>query len=377
MLTIAASTDPKGCPPARFGPMPGATTVAAWADGALRAELMLTPKPGLVDRRNSGSHRDMNLETLLASARALLPWWPRFVDIGEAGADVPADEFLPLARITGLRCERAMMAATAGVNTHKGAVFSFGLLCAAAGRLRGQGLALTREGVCTEVARMCKGLVQRELAGNREARTAGERIFQRHGLTGARGEAAAGYSLVRSVALPVYDDLRSRGVDGDTTLLQVLLHLLAINGDTNLVSRGGLAGLSYVQDSARTLLREGGVLAPGGVLGMAAFDDALIARHLSPGGSADLLAVTWFLARFPSSQERLACGGLSSRRSAAARDLRARVPAKAPPRVRRRQNGPGSSPCSTPQRNRGRTAPARPRCHRPQPGPGAPRWTRR
>ena len=87
----------------------------------------------------------------------------------------------------------------------------------------------------------------------------------------------------------------------------MLLHLLAVNPDTNLVARGGLAGLSYVQSRARMLLCEGGALAPDGVERLEAFDDELIARRLSPGGSADLLAVTWFLAQFPNGHSRQTC----------------------------------------------------------------------
>jgi len=273
--------------------------IASCAHRALLAELMLTPKPGLVDRRNSGAHRDMDMQTFLASARAIAPWWACFVKIGYACAHIPARDFLPLARPAGILCERTMLQATGGVNTHRGAIFSLGLLCCAAGRLLAAGIGLTRERICAEVANICVGLLARELSDTHAMQTDGERSFRRHGLTGARGEAASGYLLVRTVALPVYDRLRLDGVGDNVALLQVLLHLLAVNGDTNLVSRGGLAGLNYVRTYARKLLREGGALAPDGFEKMEAFDDELIARHLSPGGSADLLAVTWFLARFP------------------------------------------------------------------------------
>jgi len=277
--------------------------VAAYADQALRTELLLTPKPGLVDLRNCGAHRDMNVQTFLASARAIEPWWPRFVEMGYECASVAARDFLPLARPHGVECEGAMLRATGGVNTHKGAIFSLGLLCSAAGRLLGSGVTLSRERICSEVAEICVDLVDRELDGIRAAQSAGEHIFTAHGLTGARGEAASGYALVRSVALPVYDRMRRRGVAEDVALLQVLLHLLATNGDTNLVSRGGLGGLEFVRAYANKLLAEGGALAQGGVKKLEAFDDELIARHLSPGGSADLLGVTWFLARFPALDE--------------------------------------------------------------------------
>jgi len=300
MNMISAQTH--STPPCLLATVHQAKTVsliADYADQALLTELMLTPKPGLVDRRNCGAHRDMDLQTFLASAHAIAPWWPRFVEIGSAWAHIPACDFLPLVRPAGVLCEQAMLQAADGANTHKGAIFSLGLLCAAAGRLLAQTIVLNRERICTEVANICVGLVDRELNDARVAHTAGERLFRRYGLTGARGEAASGYALVRTVALPVYDRMRLDGVGEDVALLQVLLHLLAVNGDTNLVSRGGLAGLAYVREYSGKLLVKGGALAPDGVKKMAAFDDALIARHLSPGGSADLLAVAWFLAQFP------------------------------------------------------------------------------
>jgi len=297
---------PRSAPPYSPGSAHHATVAGAtaeYADGALLVELMLTPKPGLVDRRNCGAHRDMDIHTFLASARAIAPWWPRFVEIGYASAHIAACEALPLVRPAGVLCEQAMLRATDGVNTHKGAIFSLGLLCFAAGRLSAHGIALTRERMCSEVAGVCVGLVDRELKGAQKAQTAGERAFFRYGFAGARGEAVSAFATERTAALPVYDCLRLQGVDEDVALLQVLLHLLAVNDDTNLVSRGGFAGLDYVRNYARRLLREGGALAPDGVKKMAAFDDVLIARHLSPGGSADLLGLTWFLAQFPTMNE--------------------------------------------------------------------------
>lgn len=276
------------------------TLIAEYASVALLTELMLTPKPGLVDRRNSGAHRDMNISTFLKSARVLSNWFPRFVEIGYSNAQIPACDFLPRVRPVGVLCEDEMLEATRSINTHKGAIFSLGLLCSAAGRLLANGIAVTRGRVCMEVASICEHLVSRELGHNKAAATAGERLYHLHGMTGARGEAASGYRTVRSVALPVYDRLQSNGVSNEMAWLQVLLHLLASNSDTNLASRGGLTGLHYVREYARGLLNGGGVLAHDGLQKMAAFDDELIARNLSPGGSADLLAVSAFLVNFPS-----------------------------------------------------------------------------
>ena len=308
-MIYARPRSPPPFSPASTNQATTAAEIAEFAHRAVLAELMLTPKPGLVDRRNCGAHRDMDMNTFLASARTIAPWWPRFVEIGFASADIAAPASLSSVRPVGVLCEQAMLRATEGVNTHKGAVFSLGLLSFAAGRLLGQGATLTGDRMCSEVASICAGLVERELGGKNQARTAGERVFRRYGLTGARGEAASGYAIVRSAALPVYDRLRLEGVVEELALLQVLLHLLAVNNDTNLASRGGLPALNYVQAYAKQLLREGGALAPDGVMRMAAFDDELIARHLSPGGTADMLGITWFLAQFPSSDGRFAGSG--------------------------------------------------------------------
>jgi len=181
----------------------------------------------------------------------------------------------------------------------KGRFFALGLLCSAGGRLVANGIELTRGRLCAEVAEICAGLVSRELDDRTSAQTAGERAFRRYGVAGARGEAAPGYWTVRSAALPAYDGLRDAGASEEIALLETLLHLLAVNSDTNLISRGGPAGLEYVREHARRLLAEGGVLAVGGIDKLAAFDDELIARNLSPGGSADLLIVTAFLAGLP------------------------------------------------------------------------------
>ncbi|WP_043820706.1 triphosphoribosyl-dephospho-CoA synthase, partial [Rubrivivax gelatinosus] len=116
--------------------------VAGWGHEALIREVELSPKPGLVDRFNNGAHDDMDLAMFRASAAAIEPW---------LGVFFPA-EFLPRLRPQGQACERAMLRATGGVNTHKGSVFALGLLCAAAGRLAGRGVSADADGLCLEVA---------------------------------------------------------------------------------------------------------------------------------------------------------------------------------------------------------------------------------
>ena len=268
---------------------PAVAFVPALAARALRQELDLTPKPGLVDRANSGAHRDMDYALFLASIDAIMPWFARFEQAGFDHAHKPAAAQLRLIRPMGIACEQAMFAATHGVNTHKGGIFSLGLLSFAAGRLRGLGWQLSADALCNEVSAICRGLVARELAGRAQAITAGEKQFRDYGLTGARGEAEQGFITVRRAVLPFWQQEQ-----GERRLHNALLRLMAVNRDSNLVSRGGLAGLRYVQDYAQQLLATGWERDD-----LRQMDQALIARHLSPGGSADLLAVAYVLAMLP------------------------------------------------------------------------------
>jgi triphosphoribosyl-dephospho-CoA synthase len=268
---------------------PAVAFVPALAARALRQELDLTPKPGLVDRANSGAHRDMDYALFLASIDAITPWFARFEQAGFEHAHKPAAAQLRLIRPMGIACEQAMFAATHGVNTHKGGIFSLGLLSFAAGRLRGLGWQLSADALCNEVSAICRGLVARELAGRAQAITAGEKQFRDYGLTGARGEAEQGFITVRRAVLPFWQQEQ-----GERRLHNALLRLMAVNRDSNLVSRGGLAGLRYVQDYAQQLLATGWEKDD-----LRQMDQALIARHLSPGGSADLLAVAYVLAMIP------------------------------------------------------------------------------
>ena len=261
---------------------------------ALLTEVRLTPKPGLVDIRNAGAHRDMDLATFEASTAVVAPWMEKFFIMGPDTANITPEQVLTMLRPVGMACE---------VNTHRGAIFAFGLLCAAAGRLVARGEPVEQHRVCDQVARFCRGLVARELSFSEGKKVSkGEGHFLRYGLSGARGEAESGFHTVRTQAMPVFNRVMANTGDANLALLQTLLHLMAWNDDTNLVSRGGLEGLNFVQQQAQKLLWEGGVLADGGLEALRQLDDELIVRHLSPGGSADLLAVTWFLSGFPAGE---------------------------------------------------------------------------
>lgn len=269
---------------------PAFPCIATLAADALRDEVWLTPKPGLVDSANNGSHADMDLPLFLHSISAISPWLHQFYTLGQQDCHQPAPVMLRRIRPVGLACEQAMFSATKGVNTHKGGIFSLGLLCVAAGRLSASPRALTRRRLCAEVAAMTQGLVERELLSCRQPATAGERLFKAHGMAGARGEVQSGFHTLRHHVLPYWLAENS----AERRSLNALLRLMAYNPDTNLVARGGLSGLHFVQDYARRLLKTGWQKED-----LQEMDQALIARHLSPGGSADLLAIATVLMAFP------------------------------------------------------------------------------
>ena len=276
-----------------------AQRIAGLAAEAMYREVTLTPKPGLVDRVSNGAHRDMDIRLFMASIRAISPWFAHFYAQGEASAGLPASQTLWAIRPVGLACEQAMFDATGGINTHKGAIFSLGLLCAAAGRLANRAQRLTRQRLCRETSAICAGLVERELRSRTVAKTKGEQIFLTSGLSGARGEAESGFATVRRFGLPQWESALRQGLSQQEALLKMLLALTATNPDTNVVSRSGLKGLRYVQRYARRMLNCPSLSGEKLALALSNMDRALTRKNISPGGSADLLAVGWLLSHYP------------------------------------------------------------------------------
>ncbi|OOR99285.1 2-(5'-triphosphoribosyl)-3'-dephospho CoA synthase [Haemophilus paracuniculus] len=269
-----------------------AEKIADKVNQALLAELDLTPKPGLVDRQNNGAHKDMDYHTFERSAAALRPFWAKFVQRGIETADLPESQILAEIRPLGQQAEQAMFHATDQINTHKGAIFAFGLVCCAMGRAFALSAETDISQICHTVAQITQGITQElQNVPENQPLTAGIRIFREYGLTGARGEAEAGFPLVRKV-LPLLDNQRDPQHQG----LILLTALMADNADTNLIHRGGLAGLTFVQNEAHKRLENTDFLQDreACIASLNALDQACIERNLSAGGSADLLALTFF-----------------------------------------------------------------------------------
>ena len=266
--------------------------VAVRAYLALNQEVSATPKPGLVDRANQGAHKDMGRMHFFASANALRPFFCRFAETGFLTRDKAPSETFAQIRAIGLEAEQAMLKATHGVNTHKGAIFSMGILCAAAGRLCPEDW--QAQSLLKECAAIANGITAHDFAGitPENAKTAGEVIFARYGITGVRGQAEAGFPAVLQVGLPILQQGLAKGLSLNDAGCVALLHLIAATDDTNLIHRSDRQTQLEVKEQIARLLED----APfPGMDTIAQLDKDFISRNLSPGGSADLLAITYFL----------------------------------------------------------------------------------
>lgn len=265
--------------------------IGAKAYGALLLEVSTTPKPGLVDRNNKGAHRDMGMKHFFASANALRSFLCRFAETGYLTRDLPATDAFAKLRPIGLEAEEAMLTATHGVNTHKGAIFSIGLLCAAAGRI--DPIMWSEDTLLRECAAMCENILDDfEGIDPKNARTEGERLYATQGILGVRGQARDGFPAVREVGLPVFREGLKQGLSVNDAGCATLLHLIAATDDTNLIRRSDRQTQQAVRQQVAQLLA--GTPYPA-ISVIEELDQQFIEKNLSPGGCADLLAMTYFL----------------------------------------------------------------------------------
>ncbi|UPJ63768.1 triphosphoribosyl-dephospho-CoA synthase MdcB [Bradyrhizobium sp. 191] len=252
----------------------------------LKLEVETYPKPGLVSHVDNGAHSDMDAGLLCRSADTLAPF---FSDLAAAGADGAGMNRL---RAIGVAAERAMLAATCGVNTHRGAIFGLGLLCAAAGYRNAVGIRKSLGRLVSE--RWGEDI----LSGPVSLRSHGAVAARRYGAAGARGEAADGFPSVYDIALPALHAARELAPhDEEAVRVQTCMSLITSVTDTNLLHRGGAEGLGFAQASASAFLAAGGVGSAEWRRRAADIHQAFVTRNLSPGGSADLLAMTLFVDR--------------------------------------------------------------------------------
>lgn len=277
---------------------PHAGAACRLADAAVAAlvdEAILTPKPGLVDLRGSGAHDDLNWRLMCHSASTLHPYFAAMAQAGLALRDMQA--LRERIGALGRDAERAMMRATGGVNTHRGAIWALGLLVTAAAQTTQAAL---DSGACRPEAVAARaGALARlhdphmpAVTGNK-----GALACLRHGVGGARAQAMQAFPHVTRVALPALRASRARGATEDAARLDALLAVMAQLDDTCLLARGGRDALDAARRGAWQVLAAGGAASEQGRRMLERLDADLLARRISPGGAADLLAAALLLDR--------------------------------------------------------------------------------
>lgn len=246
--------------------------VADLAERALRLELDTTPKPGLVDRQDNGAHKDMDYALMSKSISALRPYLTRLAV--ESAKDIDPVKIKEI----GIEAEKAMLKATGGVNTHKGALFCIGLSVAAASYL-----ASTTGSV---EAYSFKELVSRAASEIPSARgTHGAEVKRSFKAVGALENARAAYPELFTDWLPYY-----RSLEGDPFRChKTLLHIMTTLDDTNILHRRGAEGLAHAEAEAARLLEDFSES------GLSSLNKDFIRENISPGGSADMLSLTIFI----------------------------------------------------------------------------------
>ena len=262
---------------------------------ALLYEVAATPKPGLVDRDNSGSHKDMDFYTFQSSAVSLNQFFEEFTLLGIRNCRRPPEQVFSLIRPVGIQAEGVMLAATKGVNTHKGMIFSLGLFCCVLGYLKGSQIPFSQEAFIRTCSQMtCHLLEDFDGITAENAKTAGERLYALYGVTGIRGEAAKGYPTVFHIALPAFRRYKSQGLSANDAGVLTLLHIIAGSQDTNIIARSDYETMTRIRAQIQELLDSG--LEKQDYLSIIRdLDREFIKKNISPGGSADMLALTYFI----------------------------------------------------------------------------------
>lgn len=282
--------------------------IAHLATQALQAELDTTPKPGLVDKDNNGAHRDMDYALMQRSIHTLHPYFVKLALLGCADA-LPTHTSI---RDIGIEAEKAMLSATNGVNTHKGALFSMGLAVVAAAHEERK-IAANEEQILKErnggedvlvsLQTTIKALAASFPDTNGTHGSKAKLLSKgTTAIKGALDNAREGYEMLFAEWLPFYIERRK---ERDAyTLHKTLLRIMCDLDDTNVIYRTDLATAEEVKQEARALLdsfskahtaedKEKRIAAE--LLALKDMDKRYTARNISPGGAADMLSLTAFI----------------------------------------------------------------------------------
>ena len=247
---------------------------------ALREEVNTTPKPGLVDLHDNGSHQDMNVLTFYQSTYAVAPY---LTAMFQAGRRYSKEDIFPVIRRIGIDAEKEMLERTEHVNTHKGMIFSMGIILACAGYLYEQTGRYVPEEILSFASEISKPIMEQDFLrmDQKEPESHGEKLYRKYGIRGVRGQAMDGFpELKEALACG-----RREYPDRNTRNLHILLSVMKNLDDTNILSRGTMEDMKYVRQASGELLEKG--ITMQALQGM---NEEFVRRNISPGGAADMLA---------------------------------------------------------------------------------------
>lgn len=264
--------------------------VGQYLTQAILLEVSTHPKPGLVTRLSNGAHKDMSIFTFMMSSAVLSKAFNDLQDIGQAHRGTLAELFCKL-RSYGVGAEAELLRVTKGVNTQRGILFAGGIVSAVSGYAMNMGL--SRDALLPLIKEMAAGLVARELKNlDHAAMTAGEKLYYKYGITGIRGEVENGFPSVVNYGLPALEDAFDKGATINDALVHALISLMTVVEDSNVIWRTDYDTLLEVQRIAKDILNLGSVFTEKGRMAIAETERYFLQRHISPGGSADLLSIT-------------------------------------------------------------------------------------
>ncbi|MBW9150109.1 triphosphoribosyl-dephospho-CoA synthase CitG [Clostridium sp. CM028] len=281
-----------------------AFVIAGYAIEAMLCEVAAYPSPGLVSSISKGAHIDMDHYSFIKSTSALSKYMVLFAQEGYSKR-TPKEIFKAIRNI-GIEAEKEMFKATKGVNTHKGMIFLLGISCAAVTKVMYD--KKNFEEIQNIIKQMTRGLVQDELFYmNKDKFTSyGEKLFLKYNVEGIRGQVERGIPLVFDYSLGVYKENKAQKLN--SRLIHTLISIMQHCEDSNVLHRHSMDTLKEVKEKAIHIISLGGMATESGKAAVEELDKEFTKSNISPGGSADLLAVTVF---FNSVEEYLSLNRIS------------------------------------------------------------------
>ena len=263
--------------------------VAKLATKALLYEVSISPKAGLVSRLSNGSHKDMNFFTFIDSVLSLDNYFSECFIYGQK------NDFFKNLRDLGKKAEKEMYQATNGINTHKGTIFSMGIIISVLASYLKEVDKIDLKILSEKIKTMCSPLLE-ELENINSFATYGEKAFKNYHLTGARGLALSGYNIVLLDGINKLKEF-TKILDFETSCILLLFYYISILDDTNIVNRANFETLKEIQILCKNLYEENSKFSSKEKIRneMSKLNDIFIEKNISAGGSADLLILTIFI----------------------------------------------------------------------------------